>query len=231
MALVMFEVARNLRRVQERIRAAAERSGRDPQDVKLVVVTKTVSPERIREAIEAGATILGENYVQEARRKIAELEYPVSWHFIGHLQTNKAKQALELFELIHSVDNLRVARELNRRAGRTRRVARVLLQVNLAGETTKSGLHPQEVIPLLRELVGFPHLSIEGLMTLPPFTPDPEDVRVYFRALRKLRDSIFQEIGVPLRELSMGMSHDFEVAVEEGATMVRVGTAIFGSRN
>lgn len=227
----MSEVARNLRRVQERIRAAAERSGRDPQDVKLVVVTKTVPPDRIREAIEAGATILGENYVQEARRKIAELGHPVSWHLIGHLQTNKAKQAVELFEMIHSVDSLRVARELDRRAGRARRVARVLLQVNLSGEATKSGLRPDEVMPLLRELVGFPHLSVEGLMTLPPFSPDPEDVRVYFRALRELRERIFEEMGVPLRELSMGMSHDFEVAVEEGATMVRVGTAIFGSRN
>jgi len=228
----MSLIARNLEEVRRRLTAAARRAGRDPASVRLVAVSKTVDLDRIRQAVAAGQSLFGENYLQEARDKIAALGPGVSWHMVGHLQSKKAKGAVELFDLIHSVDRLKVAQALEEAAARRGKVQEVLLQVNLAGEESKSGAPPEAVPELLRELARLPHLLLTGLMTMPPWFSDPESVRPYFRALRELRDRLRQlkAMDSPLLELSMGMSGDFEAAVEEGATLVRVGTAIFGSR-
>ena len=216
------ELRRNLAAVRERVAAAAERAGRRPEDVLLIGVSKTVPPERVRLGVEAGLTALGENRVQEARDKIKILGRPVPWHLIGHLQTNKVRDALELFDLIHSVDRLDLARELERRAGD--RVADVLLEVNVAAEPSKSGFGPDAVAPALEAIAALTHLRVRGLMAIPPIVTRAEESRVWFQTLRGLAERH------GLKELSMGMSADFEVAIEEGATMVRVGTAIFGPR-
>ncbi|NPV05462.1 MAG: YggS family pyridoxal phosphate-dependent enzyme [Syntrophaceae bacterium] len=229
----MSEVRENILRVRERIAAAAARAGRDPAGVRLMGVTKTVGDDRIRQAIEAGIDIIGENYVQEARRKIELMGKSVEWHFIGHLQTNKAKYAVRLFDMIHSVNRVSLAEELNRRAAAAGVACRVLIEVNLAGEESKSGAAPDEVPGLIRAIAaGMPSLSIQGLMTMAPWYDDPEKARPCFAGLRMLRDRIAAENipNVTLRELSMGMTDDFEVAVEEGATIVRIGRAIFGER-
>jgi len=229
----MSEVRENILRVRERIAAAAARAGRDPAGVRLMGVTKTVGDDRIRQAIEAGIDIIGENYVQEARRKIELMGKSVEWHFIGHLQTNKAKYAVRLFDMIHSVNRVSLAEELNRRAAAAGVVCRVLIEVNLAGEESKSGAAPEEAPGLIRAIAaGMPSLSIQGLMTMAPWYDDPERARPCFAGLRMLRDRIAAENipNVTLRELSMGMTDDFEVAVEEGATIVRIGRAIFGER-
>ena len=220
----MIDVAGNVARVQERIARAAMRAGRAPEEVLLVGVSKSVDVERIRRALAAGLPALGENRVQEAREKIEALGRPVPWHMVGHLQTNKARDAVLLFDLIHSVDRLELARELDRRAAVAGKVAEVLVQVNLAGEATKGGFAPDELKSALEPLAGLSRLRVRGLMTIPPPVEHAEQARGRFRRLRELRD----EAG--LEHLSMGMSDDFEVAVEEGATMVRVGTAIFGPR-
>lgn len=225
----MSEIRENLLRVKERIERAALKAGRDPNEVKLVAVSKTVEVARIRQAIEAGVTILGENYVQEAQRKIEEIGKGVSWHFIGHLQSNKAKYAVRLFDLIHSVDSLSLAEELNRRAEREGRVIEVMIEVNLSGEATKFGTEEEKAVELARNLQQLKNLSLIGLMTMPPYFDDPQQSRPYFARLRALRERMGKE-GIVLKELSMGMSNDFEVAIEEGATYVRVGTAIFGPR-
>ena len=219
----MIDVGENLARVRERIRRAAERAGRAPAEVLLVGVSKSVDVERIRRALAAGLPALGENRVQEAREKIAALGRPVPWHMVGHLQTNKARDAVLLFDVIHSVDRLELARELHRRAAADR-AAEVLVQVNLSGEPTKGGFAPGELKGALEALAELPGLRVRGLMTIPPPVERAEEAREWFRRLRELRD----EAG--LEHLSMGMSDDFEVAVEEGATIVRVGTAIFGPR-
>jgi PLP dependent protein len=222
-----------LKGVLDRIRQAALACGRDPRSVRLVAVSKTVSAERVRQAVAAGVDTLGENYIQEARAKIDALAaLPVAWHFIGHLQTNKAKYAVRLFELIHTVDSLKLATELDRQAAKAGKTQRVLVQVNVSGEATKSGASEVEAGRLVAEIAKLPHLSLEGLMTMPPFFDQPEKARPYFRGLRRLRDEIRQRDlpGVDLRELSMGMTGDFEVAIAEGATLVRIGTAIFGER-
>ncbi|MGD8541579.1 MAG: YggS family pyridoxal phosphate-dependent enzyme [Desulfobacteraceae bacterium] len=219
--------------VLDRIRQAALACGRDPRSVRLVAVSKTVSAERVRQAVAAGVDTLGENYIQEARGKIDALAaLPVAWHFIGHLQTNKAKYAVRLFELIHTVDSLKLAAELDRQAAKAGKTQRVLVQVNVSGEASKSGASEAEAGRLVAEIAKLPHLSLEGLMTMPPFFDQPERARPYFRDLRRLRDEIQQRNlpGVDLRELSMGMTGDFEVAIAEGATLVRIGTAIFGER-
>ncbi len=228
----MGSIADNLARVKERIAEAALRSGRRPDSVKLVGVTKTVDLDRIKKAVSAGLRILGENYVQEARDKIEELRGQASWHFVGRLQTNKAKYAVKLFDLIQTVDSLKLAKELNRRAQPLGRVIPIIIQVNLAGEASKGGAHPSECISLIRQISELPNLQIQGLMTMPPFFNEPEIVRPYFRQLRELSLEIAkaQLPGVEMKELSMGMSGDFEVAIEEGATLIRVGTAIFGKR-
>ena len=230
--MVPMSIADNLKTVLDRIAAAAQRTGRDPSSVKLVVVTKTVDVARIRDAVAAGALILGENRVQEAKEKIEMLGPVASWHLIGHLQTNKAKYAVRLFYLIHSVDSIELAGEIDRQAAKIGKVQDILIEVSIAGEESKAGAAIEQTAGLVRDAAKLGHLSIKGLMTIPPFLDDPEQVRPYFRKLRELSETIAQERipGVSLKELSMGMSSDFEVAIEEGATMVRVGTAIFGER-
>jgi PLP dependent protein len=223
-------IAHRLEDVRAAIAAAAQRSRRDPGSVRLVAVSKTVDLSLIRAAIDAGQDLFGENYLQEARDKIAVLGRQVIWHLVGHLQSNKAREAVTLFDLIHGVDRLKLARALDAAAARLGKVQDVLIQVNQAGEATKSGVEPEEAPALLKEVARLPHLKVLGLMTMPPWFPDPEAARPYFHALRELRDHLRGLTGLPLPELSMGMSGDFAVAVEEGATLVRVGTAIFGSR-
>ena len=197
-----------------------------------MAVTKTVSPERLQEAVAAGQSLFGENYVQEAKAKIASLGPGLTWHFIGHLQSNKARVAVELFDLIHSVDRLSLAQALEQAAGRLGKVQNILLQVNLAGEESKSGTAPANAQALLLAISQMPHLRVLGLMTMPPWFDEPERVRPYFKELRELRDRLrrLNLVEGDLPELSMGMTGDFEVAVAEGATLVRIGTAIFGRR-
>lgn len=222
----------NLDCVRERIARAAEGTGRDPSAVKLVAVSKTVEAERVRAAIDVGVTDLGENYVQEARTKIGEIGHAARWHFIGHLQTNKAKFVVDLFDTIQTVDRLKLAETLSARAAASERILDVLIQVNISGEETKSGAAGDEAVDLVRAVAALPNLAVRGLMTMPPFYDEPECARPYFISLRELRDRIdgLAIPGVSMEELSMGMSGDFEVAIEEGATIVRVGTAIFGAR-
>jgi len=228
----MSDIAANLQLIRERLAAAARRAGREPDSVRLVAVSKTVDLERLREAVAAGQREFGENYLQEAKGKIAALGEGLVWHFIGHLQRNKAKAAVELFHLIHSVDRLPLAEALDAAAARLGKVQDILLQVNLAGEETKSGVAPEALPALWEEVSRLPHLRVRGLMTMPPWLPDPEAVRPYFRSLRELRDRLRATYppAAGLTELSMGMTGDFEAAVEEGATLVRIGTAIFGRR-
>jgi pyridoxal phosphate enzyme (YggS family) len=211
-------------RVLERIAVAAQRASRRAEDVTLVAVSKTVPPDRIDEALRHGISIFGENKVQEARAKIPLVSGRARWHMIGHLQTNKARDAVELFELIHSLDSVKLAGELNKCAERAGKTQPVLLEVNVAGEASKFGLKPEDLPVAIQQIAALPRLEVRGLMTLAPFAEDAEKARPYFRRLRELRDAH------GLRELSMGMSNDFEVAVEEGATIVRIGTAIFGER-
>jgi len=218
-----------LSRVHTRIAAAAGRAGIDAASVTLVAVSKMMPVSVIQTALDAGVRIFGENRVQEARDKIATLGGRATWHLVGHLQTNKVKIAVQLFELIHSLDSLKLAEALHRSGQQLGKTVRCLLEVNLGGEESKSGTSEEAVRPLLEAAMQLTHLRIEGLMTIPPFLPDPEQVRPFFRRLRGLRDKLAQE-GFRLSQLSMGMTHDFEVAIEEGATMVRIGTAIFGPR-
>ncbi len=222
-------IQERLAAVRRRIEAAAARSGRPNSAVTLVAVSKTMPAAAIREAVSAGVKILGENRVQEAREKIEALPGAAEWHLIGHLQTNKAKLAVSLFDCIHSLDSVRLAQELGRHAEEAGRRLCCLVEVNLGEEAQKSGVDAAEVRPLLEAARRLPQLSVQGLMTIPPFLPGPESVRPFFRRLRELRDRLEAE-GWTLPDLSMGMSHDFEVAIEEGATLVRIGTAIFGSR-
>ncbi|MBW1981926.1 MAG: YggS family pyridoxal phosphate-dependent enzyme [Deltaproteobacteria bacterium] len=227
-----MSIAENLERLKARISEAALRAGRDPQAVRLVGVTKTVDPQRIEAAVQAGLQDLGENYVQEAREKIAKLPPGLRWHFIGRLQTNKAKYAVKLFHLIHTVDSRKLAKELNRRAEAAGRLVPILVQVNIAAETSKGGIRKEDVLPIIEYISTLPFLRLKGLMTMPPFFDQPEKVRPYFRQLRQLSRQIAARrlANVDMTELSMGMSGDFEVAIEEGATLVRVGTALFGRR-
>ena len=235
-------LATNLARVRERVLLACERCRRDPRAITLIGVTKTVDPARVREAVGLGVADVGENRVQEAAAKIDALG-PLSgvrWHLIGHLQTNKAKAAVGLFEVIHSVDSAKLLEALEREAAAQRRRPRVLIQVNVSGEASKSGCRPEEAEALAASAARAAHLELEGFMTIPPLAQDPEAARPSFRTLRELRDRIqaVLDAGVtgepahrPTRlQLSMGMSHDFEIAIEEGADYIRVGTALFGAR-
>lgn len=218
-------------RIRDRIAEAAARSGRKTEDIRLVAVGKTQPAENIGEALEAGLTVFGENYVQEAEGKIRA--FPgAEWHLIGKLQRNKAKKAVALFSWIQTVDSLALLGEISRRATEGGKVMPVLLEVNLAGERTKAGLAPEELPALVEAAPGLPGIRLEGLMAIPPWTEDPEESRPYFTRLRKLLEECVSRggAGPGMKELSMGMSTDFEAAIEEGATMVRVGTAIFGSR-
>ncbi|MFO7569250.1 MAG: YggS family pyridoxal phosphate-dependent enzyme, partial [Smithellaceae bacterium] len=212
-------IVANIRIITQRLNAAAARAGRDPRDIQLMAVSKTVSAKRVLEAIDAGISVFGENYVQEAREKIPAVGHDVEWHMIGHLQTNKAKYVVHLFDWIHSVDRLELALELDKRAGQHGRRLNVLMEVNVSGETSKSGAAPAQIPELVRRVSVLPNLSIRGMMTMPPYADDPEQSRPYFIALRNLRNDIEQIgiAGVSMNELSMGMTDDFEVAIEEGA--------------
>jgi PLP dependent protein len=227
-----MDFKKRLENVKDRINKTALKCGRDPESIHLVAVSKTISANRIREAIKAGVTTLGENYVQEARNKFNVLgTLPVSWHFIGHLQSNKAKYAVRLFDLIHSVDSLKLAHELNRQASKVNKIQDILIQINISKEPSKSGSDIQNAANLIKDIVLLENVSVKGLMAMPPFFNNPEKARPYFTALRDLRDQIQNVLPeVVLNELSMGMTGDFEVAIEEGATLVRIGTAIFGER-
>ena len=218
------DIRANLEAVHERVARACERAGRKPDDVLLIAVSKTVEIERIRLAVTAGVQALGENRVQEAKDKVAALGRPVPWHLIGSLQTNKARDAVELFDWIHSVDREELARELDRRAHQRERRVKILVQVNVGEEPQKGGVHPAELKGLLESLTALSRLDVRGLMCIPPAAETAEASRPWFKRLRELRDA------AGLEHCSMGMSGDFEVAIEEGATMVRVGTAIFGPR-
>jgi len=218
--------------IKQRIVFAAVKCGRDPDSIKLLAVTKTIPTEYIIKAIDAGITMLGENYVQEAKDKIAAIGSRAKWHMIGYLQTNKAKYAVTLFDYVHSVDRFELAQELDKRAGLINRKLNVLLEVNVSGEESKSGIATDAAPALIRQISGLKNLAVRGLMTMAPYSHNPENARPYFSALRNLRDNISRQqiSGIQMKELSMGMTDDFEVAIEEGATIVRIGRAIFGKR-
>jgi PLP dependent protein len=224
------DIEANLNRVQNEIAQAAQVSGRNVTDIELVAVTKTHPAEIVREAVDAGQTLFGESKVQEARAKIPLLASNLRWHFIGHLQKNKVRHALPLFELIHSVDSLELARAIDRIAHDDGLHPRVLLEVNVAGEASKFGFQPDKLRQEMESLLTLPRLSIEGLMCIPPLGQDAEASRKYFITLRELRNSFENEFKLKLPHLSIGMTNDYAVAIEEGATLVRVGTAIFGER-
>jgi len=226
----MNSIAENLARVREQIAQAAAEAGRSVEDVELVAISKTHDAERVRKAIDAGQTLFGESRVQEARVKIPELPSSLRWHFVGHLQKNKIRHALPLFELIHSIDSLALAQDMNRIAEDEGMHPRVLLEVNVAGEGSKFGFTPEKLREEMESLLALPRLSILGLMTIPPIAEEAEASRRFFVELRELRDRLQTEFRVDLAQLSMGMTQDYPVAVEEGATLVRVGTAIFGER-
>ena len=220
--------------MRERIQKAALDCDRSADSIHLIAVSKTMPAEVVQEAIEAGVTDLGENYIQEARDKINRLaRAPVNWHFIGHLQSNKAKYAVRLFDLIHSVDSLKLARELDKYAQKNDKIQAVLIQVNVAREDSKSGVYVENTLKLLTDIAQLENIAVKGLMTMPPYFNAPEKVRPFFAALRELRDHVRSERipNIAMDELSMGMTGDFEAAIEEGATMVRIGTAIFGERH
>jgi pyridoxal phosphate enzyme (YggS family) len=233
----MSTIAANVRDVFQRMKLAAGRVGRDPESLRLVAATKSVDVHCILEAISAGATIIGENRVQEARGKFKEIygeqsesiRKGVQWHLIGHLQTNKIKYIFDIFSLIHSVDSLQLAEDIQRRAERLGLKIDVLIEVNLSGEKTKFGIFPEKAFNLVKDISRLKNIKLKGLMTIPPVSISPEDSRRYFKMLRLMKDDINRE-GIEIKELSMGMSNDFEVAIEEGATLVRIGTAIFGER-
>jgi pyridoxal phosphate enzyme (YggS family) len=230
---LMVDVGANYRVIVERIALAAAKAGRQTRQVRLLAASKSQSLDAIRAAVGAGIALIGENYVQEAKEKKHQLsDARVEWHMIGHLQRNKAQAALALFDVIESLDNLALMRELDKEAAKRNITARTFVEVNLAGEESKTGIARENVAGFLEEIAELGHVRVEGLMTVPPFREDPEDVRPYFRELREMRDSL-SSLNLPnikLKELSMGMSHDFTVAIEEGATIVRVGTTLFGPR-
>ena len=226
-------ITANIIQVRQRIAAAAARCNRSPDSVKLLAVTKTVAPAIVEQAIKAGVTACGENYVQEARDKITLIKEKVQWHMIGHLQTNKAKYVVNLFDYIHSVDRLELAREIDKRAGLIGRKINILIEVNVSGEKSKSGIDPSQILELIKNVSKLENLDVKGLMTMAPYSDNPENSRPCFSALRHLQQKIIQEgiADIQMDELSMGMTDDFEIAIEEGATVVRIGRAIFGERN
>ena len=227
-----MSISENLAEIRQRIRTAAEAAGRDPSSVRLVAVSKTRPAADIIEAYRAGQTDFGENYIQELTGKLEHVADPVEWHVIGHLQSNKVKYIAGRVALIHSVDRLSLAEEISRQWGRLGKICDVLIQVNISGESTKSGTTEEGAPQLVKNCALLPNIKVQGLMTMPPYFDDPEAARPCFAELRRLSDLI-EAAGIPgveMRELSMGMSGDFEAAIQEGATLVRVGTAIFGER-
>lgn len=228
----MNRVSEHITSIQQQIATIAATAGRDPSTVRLVAVSKTRPASDVLTAYQAGQTIFGENYVQELAVKAGEITVPVEWHFIGHLQSNKVRQIAGIVSMIHSVDRLSLAEEISRQWGKLGKVCRVLIQVNVAGESSKSGVSPEDAVALVKVVAKLPNLAIKGLMTMPPFFDDPEQARPFFAALKSLAESVRAENipGVTMDELSMGMSGDFSAAILEGATLVRIGTAIFGQR-
>jgi pyridoxal phosphate enzyme (YggS family) len=226
----MPTIAENLETVRSRIDAAAGRAGRNAAEVELVAISKTYPAEKVSEAVEAGQELFGESRVQEALLKIPVLPGRLRWHFIGHLQANKVRKALPLFELIHGIDTMEIARDIDRIAADLGLHPRILLEVNVSGEGSKHGFAPEILERGLEELLSLPRVQVEGFMTMAPLAPEAEAARPYFAALRVLRDRLADQAGIPFPTLSMGMSGDYEIAVEEGATLVRVGSAIFGDR-
>jgi len=222
--------ADNLAAIQQRISAACARAGRDAQSVLLLAVSKTCTAEAIGDAVQSGQIFFGENKVQEAKAKIPHCPGKARWHFIGHLQSNKARDAVELFEMIQSVDSLNLTREISKRCEQAAKQMPVLLEVNVAGESSKFGYPPEKLLAELKELNSLPRIIVQGLMTVPPFATDAERSRPHFRRLRELKLQCEEILGAPLPHLSTGMSGDFEIAIEEGATIVRIGTALFGPR-
>ena len=226
----MSQISDNLLNIHSRIQDAAQRVGREVSDVRLVAVSKTYPPAVIQEAWNSGQHVFGENRVQDALPKIAELPAKAEWHFIGHLQSNKIRKALPAFTLIHGVDNREIAIQINRIAGEMGLTANILLEINVSGEATKFGFSPADLRQNLEGLLCLPNIRINGLMTMAPYSEDPETARPVFSKLRILRDELAAQSGQALPELSMGMSGDFEVAIQEGATIVRIGSSIFGHR-
>lgn len=223
----------NISHLENRIAKTALHYHRSSDEIRLVVVGKTQSVEAIRAAIESGASIIGENYIQEARTAFdAIIDQEIEWHFIGHLQSNKAKYAVRMFDLIHTVDSVKLANELDKQAAKIGKIQKILVQINISGEQTKAGVAPQDTVATVQHIAGLENLHLKGFMTMPPFFDDPERARPYFARLRELRDDIVARgiIHENLTELSMGMTGDFEAAIAEGATLVRIGTAIFGER-
>lgn len=225
----MADFAERLTLIENRIQTACARAGRSPESVKLLAVSKTHSPETVCEAAQCGITVFGENKVQEAERKIPLCPGNLSWHLIGHLQSNKVKRAVRLFDMIHAADSLKILETIDQACDEAGRNIKTLLEVNVSGEAAKFGLRPDEVESVLDAASSLRRIEIEGLMTMPPFREDPEESRQWFRALAELRERM-RAAGYGLPELSMGMSHDFEIAIEEGATWIRVGSALFGAR-
>ena len=223
-------LAENLQDIQERIRNSAARAGRDPGTITLIAVSKTHPPDTVAEAARLGLTVFGESKVQEAKAKIPLCPGRIRWHMLGHLQSNKCRDAITLFEMVQSVDSLELAEELNKKADQASRTLPILLEVNIVGEASKFGYKPEKLLADLNAINNLRRLEIHGLMTIPPWTPVPEKVRPVFAKLRALKEECEQLLGAPLPHLSMGMSGDFEVAIEEGSTMVRIGTALFGER-
>ena len=226
----MSELQENLTRIRSRIDQACERSGRQPDSVRLMAVSKNQLPERVAEAVSAGLTLFGENRIQEAKVKIPLCPGQLEWHFIGHLQSNKSRDAVSLFQVVQGVDSLALAEELQKQALKQARSLPILLEVNVSGESSKFGWNPDRLLAELLQLNALSRLEVHGLMTIAPYAVDPEQVRPIFRRLRELRDRCTDLLGASLPVLSMGMSGDLEVAIEEGATLVRVGTAVFGER-
>lgn len=226
----MPSISENLEAVRHRVASAAKRAGKKPEEVELLVVSKTFPAEIVREAVDAGQTMFGENKVQELLAKMPLLPSSLRWHLIGHLQSNKVRKVLPVVEAVHSVTSLDLARDINRIAGELGLFPKVYLEINVGAEASKFGFDAKSVCEQLEELYKLDRLFIQGLMCIPPFAPEVEKSRPYFTDLRELRDKLEQIGGAPLPKLSMGMSHDFEVAIEEGATIVRVGSAIFGGR-
>lgn len=228
----MTSIGANLQDVRSKVTQAALKAGRNPEEIQIIAVTKTVDISQMEEAISAGITAIGENRVQEVRRKFPLLKKKVDWHLIGHLQTNKVKYIIDKVSLIHSVESLSLAKEISKRAGQKGIVMPILVQVNIAEEESKFGLKVKEVIPFLKEIAELENIKIEGLMTMAPFVENPEEIRFVFKKLKLLSENIKEEHipRVEMKHLSMGMTNDYQVAVEEGATLIRVGTGIFGKR-
>lgn len=226
------DIITNINNIRKRIDAAAAKCHRPSDTIKLLAVTKTVPPSAVEQALAAGITAFGENYVQEAKEKIALINKSVQWHMIGYLQNNKAKYAVHLFDYIHSVDRVDLAREINRRAGAAGRTTNILIEVNVSGEETKSGVTTANTLDLIKAIAPLENIAVKGLMTMAPYSTNPENSRPYFSELKKLQQNIIREDipGIQMKELSMGMTDDFEIAIEEGATIVRIGRAIFGER-